>query len=357
MKKTYGIVLMLACISLIFTGCGKTSEEEEQGIERYNGSAVANYRGVVYKPYDTEVTQEDVQAQVDRFIAGQASLEEVSDHEEVQSGDIVNIDYTGYMDGEAFENGQDTDFDLEIGSGSFIPGFEDGLIGAKKGSTLDVKVTFPDPYKNNLDFSGKEAVFSVTVNKICKRVLPELTDELVSEVTDYETVGEYKEYIKNSLKTQKENYAQTYKTSSIMGALIENAEFTGIDQADIDKSYESAYNYYKNLAATYESVYGFSFSTFIYQFFGCTTEKAYEELLKQNAEYEVKKTLILYYVIEQEGLKVTDEEYDKAVTDFARTYNMTEEEFLEQVSAAAVRENVLLEKAENLIYDTAVAQQ
>lgn len=356
MKKRHGIILFL-CIGLLLAGCGKKEAGDEPAAGRFNGSAVANYRGVVYTPYNTEVTEEEVNAQLDRFLAGQAELIEVTDREDVQIGDTVNIDYVGYMDGEAFENGADTGYNLEIGSGSFIPGFEDGLVGAKKGTTVDVKATFPDPYRNNLDFSGKEAIFSVTIHKISTKVLPELTDELVASVTDYGTVEAYKDYLKNSLKSQKENYALNYKMAVIMDAVINSAEFTGIEQSDIDESYESAYTYYKNLAGTYEAVYGFSFSAFIYNFFGCTTEEAYERQLRENAEYEVKKALVLYYVIEQEGLEVTDEEYGQAVTEFARSYNMTEEEFLEQVSAAAVRENVLLEKAENFIYDTAVAQQ
>lgn len=351
------------------TGCGRdagndaaptgtVAPENTDEATRVRGNAVVeNYLGVVYTPYDVTVTEEEIQTRLDSFTAGLAEIEPVTDHTDVRDGDIVNIDYTGYMDGEPFENGSDTGFDLEIGSGSFIDGFESGLIGAEVGSTVDVDVTFPDPYQNNPDFSGKPAVFTVTVNSIGVRVVPELTDELVAANTDYETVELYRQYIESSLKTQRESYAASSKQSAVMTAIIENTEFTGIEEEDIQSYYDSAYNYYSQLAQTYESIYGYSFNTFIYYFFGCTSEEQYETLLRDNAEFEVHKALILYNVIEQEKLELTQEEYDAAVTEYAASYNITEEEFLAQVSEAQIRNVVLMEKAENLIYDSAVAEE
>lgn len=352
MKKKMICVAAL-CVSLLLAGCGGKKED----VERINGSATGvNYRGVEYSPYDTTVTEEEVDERLASFCNAHAVLTEVTDRTDVQDGDTVNIDYVGYMDGEPFERGSDSNFDLKIGSGSFIPGFESGLVGAQLGTTVDVDLTFPDPYKNNPDFSGKPAVFKVTINKINTSQIPELTDELVAANTDYSTVEEYRKYIKDSLVAQKENYGKNAKQTAVMDALIESTVFEGIDQADIDKYYESSSSYYAQLAQVYQQTYGFTFDQFIYSFFGCTTQEDYEALLHKNAEREVKRMLILYAVADAEDFSVSDEEYKEAVAQYAKRYNITEEEFSEKMSSAQVREIIKQEKAEQLIYDTAVAK-
>ncbi|MBQ9120200.1 MAG: trigger factor [Lachnospiraceae bacterium] len=356
MKKGYLAAVLALSVSLLLGGCGKKEEENTDGSsDRVSGSAtVESYRGVEYEKYATEVTEEEVDAYVQSFLSSVATKTEVTDRDDVQAGDTVNIDYTGYMDGEAFEGGADTGYDLTIGSGAFIPGFEDGLIGAKKGTTVDVEVTFPDPYKNNPDFSGKPATFTVTINSINIMKEPELTDALVAENTDYDTIEAYREYIKSNLSTQRQNYAVSYKEAAVMKNLVESATFEGIEQTDIDEYYESQYNYYKELAAAYQSMYGYDFDTFIRYFFGCTTEEQYQEILKENAEYEVKKMLVLYEVIDAEKLTASEEEYQEAIKEYASNYGITVEEFEEQVDKAQVRDLILIEKAKQLVYDTAV---
>ncbi|MDE7326556.1 MAG: trigger factor [Lachnospiraceae bacterium] len=354
MRKGLQRTLALLLTGVLLASCGGKKEEELP--ERLSGSAVeAHYKGVEYEPYNTEVTQEEIQARIDSFVDSMALYPEVTDRDDVRDGDIVNIDYTGYMDGEAFENGSDQGFDLTIGSGRFISGFESGLIGAKVGETVDVEATFPDPYPNNLDFSGKKAVFTVKVNAIKQKQAVELTDELVAANTDYTTVADYREYIETSLRTQKENYAKSSKESLVMKNLIENTEFTGIAQEDIDSYYESSRSYYSNLAQVYESTYGYSFSMFILYFFGCSSEEEYENLLREQAEFEVKRTLILYYVMDKEDLTLTDEEYEEALQRYATQYNVTVEELIKQVEESKIRMLALQEKAEQLIYDSAMA--
>ena len=167
--------LALLLTGALLASCGGKKEDNE--LERLSGSAVeAHYKGVEYEPYDTSVSQEEIQARIDSFVDSHALYVEITDRDDVRDGDIANIDYTGYMDGEAFENGSDKGYDLTIGSGQFISGFESGLIGAKVGETVDVEATFPDPYKKNPDFSGKKAVFTVKVNSIKQKQEVELTD-------------------------------------------------------------------------------------------------------------------------------------------------------------------------------------
>lgn len=354
MKKGIQRALVLLCAGLLAAGCGKEKEEEQA--ERLQGSAVeVSYKGVEYTPYDTSVTEEEIQARLDSFADSHTAYTEVTDRDDVREGDTVNIDYIGYMDGEAFSGGSAQGFDLTIGSGQFIDGFESGLVGAKTGTTVDVQATFPDPYKNNPDFAGKTATFTVTVNSIKIKEASELTDELVAANTDYATVADYRAYIESSLRTQKETYAENYKQAAVMNNLIEKTEFTGIAQEDIDSYYESSHSYYNNLAQIYETTYGYSFSMFISYFFGCSSEEEYEQLLRDQAEIEVKRTLILYYVIDKENITVTDEEYDEALVRYASQYNTTVEELTEQVEASRIKQLVKQEKAEQLIYDSAAA--
>lgn len=354
MKKGIQRALALLCAGLLAAGCGK--EKEEEPADRLQGSAVeVQYKGVEYEPYDASVTEEEIQARLDSFVDSHAVYTEVTDRDDVREGDTVNIDYIGYMDGEAFDGGSAEGYDLTIGSGQFIDGFESGLIGAKVGTTVDVQATFPDPYKNNTDFSGKTATFTVTVNSIKVREETELTDELVAANTDYATVADYRAYIEASLRTQKESYAENYKETAVMNNLIEKTEFTGIAQEDIDSYYESSYSYYNNLAQIYESTYGYSFSTFIAYFFGCSSEEEYEQLLRDQAELEVKRTLILYYVADKENITVTDEEYDEALVRYATQYGTTVETLTEQVEPSQIKQLIKQEKAEQLIYDSAAA--
>lgn len=356
MKKGVQCVLALLCAGLFASGCGGDKEEEQA--DRLQGSAVeVQYKGVEYEPYDTLVTDEEIQRRLDSFLDSHPVYTEVTDRTDVREGDTVNIDYTGYMDGEAFSGGSAQGYDLTIGSGQFIDGFESGLIGAENGATVDVQATFPDPYRNNPDFSGKTATFTVTINSIKLKEDTELTDELVAANTDYATVADYRAYIESSLRTQKESYAENYKEVAVMNNLIEKTEFTGIAQEDIDSYYDSSYSYYSNLAQIYETNYGYSFSMFIYSFFGCSTEEEYEQLLREQAEIEVKRTLILYYVIDKEDITVTDEEYDEALERYASQYGTTVEELTGQVEASAIEQLVKQEKAEQLIYDSAVAAE
>ncbi len=356
MKKGCMFAALVMSAVMLLTGCGKEKETNNDNDTRVSGKAsFEKYIGVEYEKAATEVSDEEVQRYLDSFVNEHAEQTEVTDRDDVQKGDVVNIDYTGYMDGVAFENGAATDYDLTIGSGQFIPGFEDGLIGAKKGSTVDVEVTFPDPYKNNPDFAGKPATFTVTVNKISTETVPELTDALVAEHTEYETVEDYKKYIRSNLQTQKNDYALTTLQVEVMRNLVESATFEGIEQSDIDDYYESQYNYYNQLAEVYKNMYGYDFNTFMYYFFNCTSEEEYKALLKENAEFEVKKSLVLYEVIERENLKITEEEYEAALAEYAGNYGVTVEEFKKQIDEAGARDMVLMEKAEELIYNSAVA--
>ena len=196
-KQTVFMAAVLAAVALA-TGCGaKKSEVKTDYVDDLSKYVtLGEYKGLEYEETSTEVTDEDVQAELDYLLESKADVEKIMDGT-VADGDTVNIDFTGMRDGVAFDGGSGTGYDLTIGSNSFIDNFEEQLIGMKPGDTKEINVTFPDPYPNNPDLAGVPVVFEVTVNYICgENIIPEMSDQFIADNTDYQTVDEYKEYVR-----------------------------------------------------------------------------------------------------------------------------------------------------------------
>ena len=187
MKKIRCICLCAVLAAAVVSGCSKQESADKKTIPVELGE----YKGVTYTPASTEVTDEDVDAQIQAMLDRYPTMNSVD--RAAQQGDTVNIDYVGKLDGVAFDGGSATGTDLELGSGMFIDGFEDGLVGASKGDKLNLDLTFPDPYTNNPDLAGKAVVFEVTVNDVKESIPAELNEEFVTSYTDYTTVDEFKE--------------------------------------------------------------------------------------------------------------------------------------------------------------------
>ena len=188
MKKQIGAVVLAGVMMLSLTGCG--SNEKAKKYSKY--VELGDYKGIEYTMDVAEVTDDQVNQQIDSFLDGLAETEEVTDRA-VEDGDTVNIDFTGTKDGEEFEGGSSEGYDLVIGSGSFIDGFEDGLIGHEIGDEVSLDLTFPEEYPQNEDLAGQDVNFKVTINSISVKNTPELTDKVVADNTDYDNVEDYKE--------------------------------------------------------------------------------------------------------------------------------------------------------------------
>ena len=249
MKKKLIMALLALSIAVMAAGCGdkksdkskdddkktETSAEDTAVDTNSKGKVVAvdvddiskyvklgDYKNLEVTETKTEITDADVEDYISQQLTYKA--EEITEDRPVQENDTVNIDYTGYLDGEAFDGGSATDSDLLIGSNSFIDGFESGLIGKSKGEEVTLDLTFPDPYSNNPDLAGKPVQFKVKINAI--KAAPELTDEWVKNNTDKQTVDEYKEEIKNSLKENADlNYMSQLK-SDLFQKVVESSEIT-----------------------------------------------------------------------------------------------------------------------------------
>ena len=343
MKKAKILSLGL-CVALAFTACGK------KGTEGNTDVTLGKYKGVEVSVLPVEVTDEDMQSEIDYLLQSNPQFIEITDRKDVQDGDVVNIDYVGSVDGKEFEGGSAKDSLLTIGSNSFIDDFEDQLIGHTVGETVDVNVTFPESYSNNADLAGKDALFVVTINKIGKQETPELTDEFVAANTSYKTVDEYKTSLKDSLLEQAQNNSDTQKEIDLVTAVIEASTFNNLSQDEIDQTVTDMNSYYESMATSA----GIDYSLFKLYYFGMD-EETFETEIKKAAELQVKQKYILEAIVKEEGLTVSDEEYTTALAEYAKSYNYdSPEEFETAYGKDNVTSTILLDKALAVIKDNAV---
>lgn len=280
-----------------------------------------------------KVTDAEIEAYFQEILERNKWLEERD--RAVQNGDVANIDFTGYLDGEAFEGGSDTGFDLEIGAGGFIDGFEEGLVGAKKGEARTLNLTFPEVYPINPDMAGKAVVFEVKVNSVSEYVLPEMTDDFVKELTEeeYTTVEAFREYSVDVLTKDKQYLA-------VIDYLVQNSEFPELNEGYITASLDSMKAYYQ----MYAVMYGVDLETFM-QMMGVPDTKAFWDDMEAEIRRMEKERIVLYCVAKAEGITLTEEEFTEYATELAESYQQTLEQFLEERERKYVEQSLLMERA------------
>ena len=279
---------------------------------------ISSYTGMKIRKYAYIVTDEEVEAELVRVQERNARKIEVTDRP-AQNGDTVNIDFVGKVDGVKFEGGEAEGFDLTLGSGQFIPGFEDQVVGMSIGETKDINVTFPENYQAEA-LKGKPAVFTVKVNAIQGKELPEVTDEFIKEATGSETVEEYKVKTRERLQKQADRKANDDTENSILEAIAANTEVE-IPQAMIDREIDSLVQKFE-----YQLMYqGLKLQDYL-DFVKMTMEdfrKNYEEQAKKN----VTNQLIISYIIKAENIEATEEEVDAKIAEQAESVGKTAEEY------------------------------
>ena len=278
---------------------------------------LGNYKGLEAEYVYTEVTDEEVE----ETIASYAVAETLDDPEAtVEEGVTVDIDYAGYIDGEQVSNATGNINTLVIGSGTFIEGFEEGLIGMKVGEERDLDLRFPDDYWN-ADMASKDITFHVTLNSIS--VIPEVTDEWVSELTEgeYTTVEEFRAELKRMLQEQADQSAQDAVESDIWNQVFENCEFYQVPKDVVDSAFQRYYDNYNQ----YAMQYGVELSDFLTMYYGISTLD-FEVYAKQYAENIAKSQLLRDALWEAEGLSTEDESYAKYQQELADTYGISVEE-------------------------------
>ena len=307
---------------------------------------LGEYKNLPVKKKATRVTQKEIDAEVERLRERYADME-IKEDGAVENGDTAVIDFEGFKDDVAFEGGKGEDYPLEIGSGSFIPGFEEQLIGMSKGESRDINVTFPENY-GAADLAGQPAVFKVTVKDIKCKVLPEANDELVKEakIKDVETLEDYRAYMKKSLSENKERENEENFTNELLTKIVENAEVE-IPDAMIDSETDQMVNEFKQRL----SAQGFTLE----QFAAVTgqDEEIIRGEMRKDAEKKVNVRLVLEAIAEAEDLTVSDEDIDAELQGIADQYGMPLEQVKQLISNDAVSYELRQRKALELIKETA----
>lgn len=331
------------------------AEETEAKAERPDYKAadyvtLGEYKGLKVQ-IDLTASEDEIEEELNSAISQADVMEEITEGT-VAEGDIVSIDYEGKLDGEAFDGGTAKDYDLEIGSGSFIDGFEDGLIGVNVGDTVDLNLTFPENYFSE-DLAGQEVVFTVTVHAI-KR-MPELTDELVSTMTDgeYTTVDDYKASIRASLEEEKAGQRDAMIMSELFTQVAANTTINEYPEVMVDYGVQEMNDYYVDMAESFSM----EFADFLSMYLGMTEEEFNEQVVlavQQNLQQE----MYLKAIAETEGIELTEEEYEAGCEKYAETYGMeSAEELVENYGESVVRLSLLQEKVLEFLKESAVIEE
>lgn len=345
-KQKMGAIILMGTMVLGMTGCGNS---KANAYNKY--VTLGDYKGIEYTKDVQEVTDDDVDQQLNSFVEGLAENEEVKDRA-VENEDIVNIDFVGTMDGEEFDGGSATGQDLTIGSNSFIDGFETGLIGHNIGEEVSLDLKFPDPYDNNPDFAGKDVNFKVKINSISVKKTPELTDQLVKDNTDYDTVSAYKDSIRENLRQQNESSAEQKVQSDIFSQIVENSEISGYDEEEVKSLVDKEFDSFKQVAKNYES-YGYSYED-VLTMQGYQSEDELKEGMTEFVKNYLNQKMILYCIADKEGIKVTDEETEKMIQEYMDQYTIeTKEEVYDYFGDDYFEVSILSEKVMDFLKENA----
>lgn len=348
MKKQIGAVVLAGVMMLSLTGCG--SNEKAKKYSKY--VELGDYKGIEYTMDVAEVTDDQVNQQIDSFLDGLAETEEVTDRA-VKDGDTVNIDFTGTKDGEEFEGGSSEGYDLVIGSGSFIDGFEDGLIGHEIGDEVSLDLTFPEEYPQNEELAGQDVNFKVTINSISVKNTPELTDKVVADNTDYDNVEDYKASVRKSLEDSNKSSAEQQAQADVFNKVVENSKITGYDEDEVNELIDKEFDTFKQTAESYEA-YGYSYED-VLAANGYSSEDELKEGITQYVKKYLDQVMVLYCIADKEGITVSSEETDAMVEEYMTTYSVkTKDEVYDYFGDDYFEVTILSQKVRDFLMENAV---
>lgn len=358
MKRKIVTTIMTVSLVAMMTACGndasssnqeetkKTETESKDKKDQYKISdcvELGQYTNL--KKETAKITDKDVDDYIKQQLESSAKKEQVKKGK-VKDGDTINMDYEGKIDGKVFEGGSQKGASLKIGSGQFIEGFEEGLVGVKVGDTVDLNLTFPKNYQSK-EVAGKKAVFTVTVNYIeGEPIIPELNDKYVKDNTDYKTVDEYKKATKEDLLNQK----KTENETAVWQEAVKNAKIKKYPDSEMDKAFENVKSYYQQMATSY----GMDLDTLLQQF--GSSEKTFEKDSEEIVKAGVAEKLVALAIIEKEKMTISDKEYDEKIKEYIEKYEgyNSKEDIEKAVKPEDLKEQMLIEKAQKLVIDSAV---
>ena len=309
---------------------------------------LGEYKGLEVDKVSTRVTQKEVDAKIQEEAEKNARTITVEERA-VQDGDEVVLDFEGFVDGVAFEGGKGENYPLTIGSGSFIPGFEEQLVGAETEKEVEVKVTFPEDYHAE-DLKGKEAVFKCTVHEIKAKELPEIDDEFAAEVSEFDTLEEYKADVKTKIKEQKAAEGKAKQEDQVVEQAVKNATYE-LPEAMVETQAEQMAN---DFAQRMQSQ-GLTMEQY-FQFTGTTAEQMMEDL-KPQAVKRIETRLVLEAIAKAENIEISDEKLDEEIGKMAEAYKMEADklkEFMGENEKKQMKEDMAVQEAITFLVENAV---
>lgn len=318
-----------------------TTAELMAGIDVEKCVTLGDYKGVTVEKTIQSVTDEDVQNEIDNALANY--LVEVD--QAAKEGDTVNIDYVGKIDGEEFDGGSDQGADLKLGSGKFIDGFEDGLIGARKGETRTLNLTFPEDYTQ--DLAGKAVEFTVTVNAV-KEPLSEPTDQWVADnIEGYDNIADYKAGIRSEQEESNEQTAENQVRYAAWTQVIDNCTINEYPETLV----EVGKKLYEQQVETYAKYAGMELDAYI-ESSGLTQEE-YQSNMEEYGKNVAAQALVCQAICDKEGFAIGDDDYQKALQDMLTEYGCTEDELIQTYGQDNVEQSIMLNRVSNLILENA----
>lgn len=318
-----------------------TTAELMAGIDVEKCVTVGDYKGVTVEKTIQSVTDEDVQNEIDNALANYP----VEVDQAAKEGDTVNIDYVGKIDGEEFDGGSDQGADLKLGSGKFIDGFEDGLIGARKGETRTLNLTFPEDYTQ--DLAGKAVEFTVTVNAV-KEPLSEPTDQWVADnIEGYDNIADYKAGIRSEQEESNEQTAENQVRYAAWTQVIDNCTINEYPETLV----EVGKKLYEQQVETYAKYAGMELDAYI-ESSGLTQEE-YQSNMEEYGKNVAAQALVCQAICDKEGFAIGDDDYQKALQDMLTEYGCTEDELIQTYGQDNVEQSIMLNRVSNLILENA----
>lgn len=318
------ILLMIVPLA-VFTGCSTESgANEDYGYDDLTAYIkLGEYKGLEYDKADIEVSDDEVKARIDENVEGTATKDKVTSGK-VKEDSVVNIDYSGSVDGVKFDGGTAQDQELDIANSHYIEGFAEGIVGHEVGETFDLHVTFPEDYGKE-ELNGKDAVFETTVNYIVEESVPEYDDEWVAANSDYKTTAEYEGSIRAELEESKKAEASSNERLAVFQQIVDASEVIEYPEAEYNARHDKLVDSYKSYAQTS----GTDWATYLQDQMGMTEEQ-FEETARQNTEQTVEAELILNQIARLENIELSDEDYNDYLLKLLEDSGYTEKSFEEE---------------------------
>ena len=337
MKKKITTIVIGLLTGILLVGCGNGKISNDKiTITQYKGLKVETVENL-------EVTDEAIDLTIQSDLEILSTETEITDRP-AKEGDKVTIDYVGRMDGVEFEGGKAEDQTFVLGEGSFIDGFQEGIVGKNVGEEFVVNVTFPDPYPNNPDFAGKPAEFTITLHKIVQVDVPELTEELLPQIgTEAKTIEEYRAQIRKDLEKSNQETAKQQLEQKVWEALVKNCEVDEYPEDLMDEKVASI----RNQFSSYASMYGMEVDEIVETMYGITTKEMAKELVCQELAIEL--------IAKKEKLSVTDEIYKTKLQEYATQYGIEDAaEFEDTVGKSNIKKTILQDMVADLLIENCV---